>query len=65
MVKAGLPVMVFLAGLAFGVETYRFILLVDIVLITTGVCISAYGEVDLVFLGLVMLCVSMVGRWFG
>ncbi|GAX83205.1 hypothetical protein CEUSTIGMA_g10631.t1 [Chlamydomonas eustigma] len=60
MVKAGMPVAVFFTGICFGVEQFRWVLLADIVLVTCGVGISAYGEAHLVVNGLVLLVVSMV-----
>lgn len=56
---AGTPVAVFLVGLCFGTEHFSWQLLLDILLITAGVGISAFGEVNLVMLGLVLLLISM------
>jgi hypothetical protein len=59
MIKSGMPVAVFITGIAFGTEHFRWILLFDIILVCMGVSISAYGEAHLVILGLVLLIASM------
>lgn len=57
--RAGMPVTVFLVGMFFGTEHFTCTLFMDILLITGGVSISAFGEVDLVVLGLILLLISM------
>ena len=54
-----MPVTVFFTGLAFGVEKFRWALFLDILVITFGVSISAFGEAHLVLKGLILLVVSM------
>ena len=40
MIKSGMPVAVFLTGIALGTERFSWVLLANICLITTGVSIS-------------------------
>jgi hypothetical protein len=42
------------------VEHFRWVLLADVLLVATGVSISAYGETHLVVKGLVLLLISLV-----
>jgi len=59
MVKAGMPVTVFFTGLVFGTEKFKVPLLANIIVITVGVGISAYGEAHLVVKGLILIILSM------
>ena len=40
MIKSGMPVAVFFTGIIFGTERFRWVLLANICLVTTGVSIS-------------------------
>ena len=54
-----MPVAVFITGMAFGVETFSWMLLLDIIVVCLGVSISAYGETQLVVKGFLLLLLSM------
>ncbi|KAG1672833.1 hypothetical protein FOA52_004637 [Chlamydomonas sp. UWO 241] len=59
MVKSATPVMTYFVGMAWGVESYTHLLLLDVAVITCGVGVAAYGESELVLIGFALLVLCM------
>ncbi|MEW5310383.1 MAG: hypothetical protein WDW38_002186 [Sanguina aurantia] len=51
MLKASMPVTVFVAGIILGTERYQFNYAANLVMIAVGIAIASYGEVHFVMLG--------------
>ena len=59
MLKALMPVSVFTVGCLFGMETYSPKTLVNMVIITIGVVIASYGEINFVVIGVLLQLASV------
>lgn len=58
-VQALMPMAVFLVGTAFGTESFTQKRLANMVVITFGVMIAAYGELNFVLVGVLLQLVSI------
>ena len=59
MLKALMPVSVFTVGCVFGMETYNPKTLVNMVVVTIGVIIASYGEINFVVIGVLLQLASV------
>ena len=59
MLKALMPVSVFTVGCLFGMETYSPKTLVNMIIITIGVVIASYGEINFVVIGVLLQLASV------
>lgn len=59
MLKALMPVSVFTVGCLFGMESYNPRTLVNMVVITIGVVIASYGEINFVVIGVLLQLASV------
>ena len=59
MLKALMPVSVFTVGCAFGMETYNPKTLVNMIVVTIGVIIASYGEINFVVIGVLLQLASV------
>jgi hypothetical protein len=59
MLKALMPMAVFLVGTLFGTESFTQKRLANMVVITLGVAIAAYGELNFVLVGVLLQLVSI------
>ena len=59
MLKALMPVAVFIVGCFFGTETFSVNALSNMVVVTTGVAIASYGEINLVWVGVFLQLLSV------
>jgi len=64
MLKAMSPVVVFVISCGFGIETYSHGMLANMVVITTGVMIASYGELNFNAFGFMVQCVAIVAESF-
>ncbi|BDA42040.1 probable sugar phosphate/phosphate translocator At5g25400 [Coccomyxa sp. Obi] len=60
MLKALMPVAVFATGCAFGIESFSTSTLVNMVVVTAGVAIASYGEINFVVIGVVLQLISVM-----
>lgn len=59
MLKALMPVSVFTVGCLFGMETYNPKTLVNMIVVTIGVIIASYGEINFVVIGVLFQLASV------
>lgn len=59
MLKAMMPVAVFTVGCGFGTEKYHTGTLINMVVISVGVAIASYGELNFVLIGVVLQLLSI------
>lgn len=59
MLKALMPVSVFTVGCLFGMETYNPKTLTNMVVVTIGVIIASYGEINFVVIGVLLQLASV------
>ena len=59
MLKALMPVAVFVVGCVFGTETFSLNVMANMVIVTAGVAIASYGEINLVWLGVFLQLASV------
>lgn len=59
MLKATMPVAVFIVGCGFGTEQYNSSRLLNMVVIAIGVAIASYGEINFVVIGVVLQMASV------
>lgn len=62
MLKALMPVSVFTVGCVFGMETYTPKTLVNMIVVTIGVIIASYGEINFVVIGVVLQLLSVASE---
>uniref|UniRef100_A0A061RF95 Plastidic phosphate translocator-like protein n=1 Tax=Tetraselmis sp. GSL018 TaxID=582737 RepID=A0A061RF95_9CHLO len=60
MLKALMPVAVFCVGNVFGTEKFDWSTLSNMIVISIGVCIASFGEINFVVAGVVMQLMSIV-----
>eukprot|EP00884_Botryococcus_braunii_P008410 jgi/Botrbrau1/17570/Bobra.0166s0017.1 len=60
MLKALMPVAVFGVGCGFGVETFSWNSLTNMIVVTVGVAIASYGEINFVVTGVVIQLLSVL-----
>lgn len=54
-----MPVAVFVVGCIFGTESFSVNVLANMVVVTAGVAIASYGEINLVWLGVFLQLASV------
>lgn len=59
MLKALMPVAVFIVGCVFRTETFSTQALLNMVVVTAGVAIASYGEINLVWVGVFLQLLSV------
>ena len=59
MLKALMPVSVFTVGILFGMETYNPKTLANMIVVTIGVIIASYGEINFVVIGVLFQLASV------
>ena len=59
MLKALMPVAVFTVGCFFGTESFSVNALCNMVIVTAGVAIASYGEINLVWVGVFLQLLSV------
>jgi len=59
MLKALMPVSVFAIGCVFGMESYNPKTLVNMIVVTIGVIIASYGEINFVVIGVLLQLASV------
>lgn len=59
MLKALMPVAVFTTGCIFGNETFSTNIMANMVVVTAGVAIASYGEINLVWVGVFLQLLSV------
>lgn len=59
MLKALMPVAVFVVGCSFGTEKYSIQTFSNMLLISLGVCIASYGEINFVIIGVLLQLLSI------
>ena len=59
MLKALMPVSVFAVGCIFGMESYNPKTLVNMIIVTIGVIIASYGEINFVVIGVLLQLASV------
>ena len=59
MLKALMPVAVFATGCLFGNETFSTNVLANMLVVTAGVAIASYGEINLVWVGVFLQLLSV------
>ncbi|MEW5307113.1 MAG: hypothetical protein WDW36_009530 [Sanguina aurantia] len=64
MLKASMPVTVFVAGIILGTERYQFNYAANLVMIAAGIAIASYGEVHFVMLGVLYQASSVIFESF-
>lgn len=57
-----MPVSVFTVGCVFGMETYNPKTLTNMVVVTIGVIIASYGEINFVVIGVVLQLLSVASE---
>ena len=57
--QALMPMAVFLVGNAFGTEAYTSKRMANMVVVTIGVAIAAYGEINFVLIGVILQLISI------
>ena len=57
-----MPVSVFAVGCAFGTETFSVNTLVNMIVVTVGVAIASYGEINLVWIGVALQLLSVASE---
>ena len=62
MLKALMPVSVFAIGCLFGMETYNPKTLVNMIVVTIGVVIASYGEINFVVIGVLLQLASVASE---
>ena len=62
MLKALMPVSVFAVGCAFGTESFSVNTLVNMIVVTVGVAIASYGEINLVWIGVALQLLSVASE---
>ena len=62
MLKALMPVSVFAVGCAFGTESFSVNTLVNMIVVTVGVAIASYGEINLVWVGVALQLLSVASE---
>ena len=60
MLKALMPVAVFGVGCGMGTETYSLNTLLNMIVVTIGVAIASYGEINFVVIGVVLQLLSVM-----
>ncbi|EIE22024.1 plastidic phosphate translocator-like protein [Coccomyxa subellipsoidea C-169] len=60
MLKALMPVAVFATGCAFGIESFSTSTLANMIVVTAGVAIASYGEINFVVIGVVLQLISVL-----
>ena len=60
MLKALMPVAVFAVGCGMGTETYSTDTLFNMVVVTAGVAIASYGEINFVVIGVFLQLLSVM-----
>ena len=64
MLKATMPVAVFLVGVLMKTETYTNLTTFNMLIVGTGVCIASYGEINFVVVGVLLQVGSIVAESF-
>ena len=59
MLKALMPVAVFVVGCFFGTETFSTNALANMLVVTAGVAVASYGEINLVWIGVFFQLLSV------
>ena len=59
MLKALMPVAVFTTGCIFGNETFSTNVMANMIVVTAGVAIASYGEINLVWVGVFLQLLSV------
>ncbi len=59
MLKALMPVAVFTTGCIFGNETFSTNVMANMLVVTAGVAIASYGEINLVWVGVFLQLLSV------
>eukprot|EP00976_Prorocentrum_cordatum_P106685 1194503-Prorocentrum_minimum.AAC.1 len=62
MLKALMPVAVFTTGTMFGTETFSTNTLVNMLVITVGVMIASYGEINFILIGVLVQLASIASE---
>ena len=57
-----MPVSVFTVGCVFGMETYTPKTLINMIVVTIGVIIASYGEINFVVIGVVLQLLSVASE---
>ena len=60
MLKALMPVAVFAVGCGMGTETYSADTLFNMIVVTAGVAIASYGEINFVVIGVFLQLLSVM-----
>ena len=60
MLKALMPVAVFTVGCGMGTESYNLNTLLNMIVVTIGVAIASYGEINFVVIGVVLQLLSVM-----
>eukprot|EP00775_Hariotina_reticulata_P003891 gene3891-4145_t len=60
MLKASQPTVIYLIGMVMGTENYSFLQSVKVLVVCLGVTISSYGDISLVFVGLIIQIFSIL-----
>lgn len=60
MLKALMPVAVFVVGCVFGTESFSTHALLNMVVVTAGVAVASYGEINLVWVGVFLQLLSVM-----
>jgi hypothetical protein len=64
MLKAAMPVAVFLTGVLMGTSKYTHKTAVTMVVVAAGVTLASYGEIDFVTIGVVLQVVAIICECF-
>lgn len=62
MVKASMPCVVYLVGVSFQIETFKVNTMANMVVITVGVAIASYGELNFHAFGFTLLIASILAE---
>ena len=60
MLKAAMPVSVFLTSVAIGTTQYSHATALNMVVVAVGVAIASFGEIDFVLFGVVLQIIAIV-----
>lgn len=64
MLKAAMPVTVFLVGVGLGTEKFTLLYALNMVVVASGVCAASYGELNFVIMGVLVQSGSIVSESF-
>jgi len=60
MLKALMPVAVFCVGVSFGTEKFNWSVFSNMLVVSVGVCIASYGEINFIWMGVILQLASIV-----